>query len=135
MKIIGIFVGVVLMGLGILWVASPSAECQGESCDNASQQQSLPQQAVTAAEQGQGYLFDVRTPEEFNDAHAKQAVNFDVELIKAGQLPDVPKDSNIYVYCRSGNRSAQATQLLNAAGFSNVTDLGGLDAMKQAGVL
>lgn len=122
-----------LAGVG-LWLLAPTTECQGEAC-NTEQTQTVAAQASAKAEQGEAYLYDVRTPEEYNSAHATNAVNFDNELIQAGQLPDAPKDSEIYVYCRSGNRSAEATQALQSAGYTNVTDLGGLDTMTAAGVL
>ncbi|MCU0667217.1 MAG: rhodanese-like domain-containing protein [Patescibacteria group bacterium] len=132
-KTLFIAFGVLVVAVGVWWVFYPSNECSGEACGQSSQQP-LAKQAVIKAEQGQAYLYDVRTPEEFNQKHAQQAINFDVELIKAGEYPDIPKDSTIYVYCRSGNRSAQATALLKQAGYTNVTDLGGLDQMEQAGV-
>ncbi len=78
-------------------------------------------------------LYDVRTTEEFAAGHFANATNFPVETMQAGTLPDVAKDTQMYVYCRSGNRSAQATTLLKNAGFTNVTDLGGLSAVEAMG--
>ena len=78
-------------------------------------------------------LYDVRTVEEFAAGHFANATNFPVETMQAGTLPDVAKDTQIYVYCRSGNRSGQATTLLKNAGFTNVTDLGGLSAVEAMG--
>ena len=78
-------------------------------------------------------LYDVRTAEEFAAGHFANATNFPVETMQAGTLPDVAKDTQIYVYCRSGNRSGQATTLLKNAGFTNVTDLGGLSAVEAMG--
>lgn len=127
-----LIVGAVLVALIVgLWIFAPKSETTSQAPATVAPAQ----MAVTQAEQGQAYLYDVRSPEEYNEAHAEQATNHDVELLKAGTYPDVPKDSEIYVYCRSGNRSAEATELLVAAGYSNVTDLGGLDNMKAAGVM
>ncbi|MCA9349361.1 rhodanese-like domain-containing protein, partial [Candidatus Saccharibacteria bacterium] len=61
------------------------------------------------------------------------AVNFDLQLMQAGQLPNIDKNTKIYVYCRSGNRSAQAASLLKQAGFTNITDLGGLSDIQNLG--
>lgn len=129
---LGLIIGGVIVAVLIgVWAFLPSNECQGAEC-NA---EPIAKQAVTQTEQGQAYLYDVRSPEEYNAGHAQAAVNFDVELLKAGQLPDAPKDSAVYVYCRSGNRSAEAKGILLANGYTNVTDLGGLDNMRAAGVL
>ena len=78
-------------------------------------------------------LLDVRTAEEFDSGHFAGAINLDVEDIIAGKLPDAAKDAQLYVYCRSGNRSAQAVSLLKQAGFTNITDLGGLADVESIG--
>ena len=82
---------------------------------------------------GEATFIDVRSPEEFKSGHFAKAINLDVEEIYAGKLPEKPKDSKIYLYCRSGNRSAQATTLLKEAGFTNITDLGGLSQVQALG--
>lgn len=73
-------------------------------------------------------ILDVRTPDEYNSGHLEGAVNLDVKapnfLILLGQLPT---DGDYIVYCHSGNRSAQATQVMTTKGFTNVTDAGGID--------
>ena len=78
-------------------------------------------------------LLDVRTAEEFDSGHFAGAINLDVEDIIAGKLPDAAKDEQLYVYCRSGNRSAQAVSLLKQAGFTKITDLGGLTDVESIG--
>lgn len=78
-------------------------------------------------------LLDVRTSQEFKEGHVKGAVNLDVEDMLSGKTPDTTKNSKIYVYCRSGNRSAQAVAVLERAGFEDVNDLGGLSEIEQMG--
>ena len=78
-------------------------------------------------------LLDVRTAEEYASGHFAGAVNLDVEDIRAGKLPDSAKTQPLYLYCKSGNRSAQATELLKTAGYTTITDLGGLDDVKSIG--
>ncbi len=78
-------------------------------------------------------LYDVRTAEEYNAGHAPGATNWSLQDIESGRLPDTPKDTEIFLYCRSGNRSAQASDLLKKAGFTHVTDLGGLTDMQALG--
>jgi rhodanese-related sulfurtransferase len=78
-------------------------------------------------------LVDVRTPEEFSDGYIEGAVNLPLDSIKAGQYPSVSKDSTVYVYCRSGNRSAEAANILKNAGFTDVIDLGGINDVAAIG--
>lgn len=75
-------------------------------------------------------VVDVRTPAEFAEGHLEGAVNIDVEnqVDFAAALISLPKDQPYVVYCRSGNRSAAATQQMVDAGFTDVTDAGGLQA-------
>ncbi len=70
-------------------------------------------------------LIDVRTPEEFASGHIQGAINIPVDAL-AGRLSEVPASQPVVVYCRSGNRSATASQILAQAGYSRVYDLGGI---------
>jgi phage shock protein E len=71
-------------------------------------------------------LLDVRTPEEFASGHIDGAVNIPVESLQR-RLSEVPMNQPIVVYCRSGNRSAQASQILAQAGYTRIYDMGGLN--------
>lgn len=77
-------------------------------------------------------LIDVRTPEEFASGHIAGAVNISVESLP-DRLNEIPDDQTIVVYCRSGNRSAAATNILVDAGYSPVYDLGGIQDWVSAG--
>jgi rhodanese-related sulfurtransferase len=70
-------------------------------------------------------LIDVRTPEEFASGHIDGSVNIPVEEMQ-GRLDEIPGDTPIVVYCRSGNRSATAARILTDAGYTPVYDLGGI---------
>lgn len=76
---------------------------------------------------GEAILLDVRRADEYQAGHPKHAKNFNVELIDAGQLPEIAKDTPIFTYCRRGVRAERAEQALTGAGFSNVKNIGGLD--------
>lgn len=76
-------------------------------------------------------LMDVRTSDEFSSGHFAGATNLDVQDISAGKLPNTAKSTKLYVYCRSGNRSAQAVTLLKKAGFTDVVDLGGISDVEK----
>jgi rhodanese-related sulfurtransferase len=77
-------------------------------------------------------LIDVRTPEEFASGHIDGAVNIPVDSLQ-NRLNEVPDDQPIVVYCRSGNRSATASQILAQAGYTHIYDLGGLNAWTAQG--
>jgi len=79
-------------------------------------------------------LYDVRTAGEFDSGHIEGATNFPVEKMLAGEMPQVDKGKKMYVYCRSGNRSAQAKAQLQKNGFTDVVDLGAIESVvKMAG--
>lgn len=71
------------------------------------------------------YLIDVRTPAEYAQGHYPNAVNHELDLMMQGVLPDVPLDTEIQTYCRSGARSGAAVEILKKNGFTNVTNIGG----------
>jgi rhodanese-related sulfurtransferase len=77
-------------------------------------------------------LLDVRTVGEFQSGHIAGAANIPVEVL-AARLAELPKDKPIVLYCRSGNRSAQAARLLRSAGYADVYDLGGIIAWQAQG--
>jgi phage shock protein E len=70
-------------------------------------------------------LIDVRTSDEFKLSHIENAINIQWEDILIISN-DVSKDTKIYLYCRSGNRSQKATDILLNAGFDQVENLGGI---------
>ena len=72
-------------------------------------------------------LIDVREPSEFATGYI-----FGAQLIPLNTIEStieniiLEKDTKIFVYCRSGNRSAQAAQILADLGYTNVFDIGGI---------
>ena len=85
--------------------------------------------AVALMEEETGYIIlDVRTPEEFADRHIPGAINIPNETIGSAEIPELPdKDQLILVYCRSGNRSKQASEKLVALGYTNIVEFGGIN--------
>jgi rhodanese-related sulfurtransferase len=69
------------------------------------------------------FLVDVRTPGEFEDGSAKGAVNIPLDVLMQ-HLDKFKGKGHIVVFCRSGNRSGQAKQILEQNGFANVTNGG-----------
>jgi rhodanese-related sulfurtransferase len=70
-------------------------------------------------------LIDTRRPEEFAEGHVNGAVSIPLEELMAdlSLLPD--KEAKIVVYCKSGIRSAIATQALLMNGYPNALSMGG----------
>ena len=70
------------------------------------------------------FFLDVREPEEWNEYHIEGAT-----LIPLGELAsrvdDLPRDKEIVVVCRSGNRSQAGRDILKDAGFTQVTSMAG----------
>lgn len=77
-------------------------------------------------EQGDYVIVDVRREDEFADGHIPGAICIPNESIESepAALPD--KSQVIYIYCRSGNRSKQASQKLAELGYSSVVEFGGI---------
>ena len=86
-------------------------------------------EAITMMGEESGYvILDVRTPEEFADKHIPGAINIPNEAIGTEEIPELPdKDQLILVYCRSGNRSKQASEKLVALGYTNIVEFGGIN--------
>jgi len=72
-------------------------------------------------------LVDVREPSEFNAGYIEGAQLIPLGTIESNFEAAIPdKDAKIFVYCRSGNRSAQAAKKLVDLGYTNVFDIGGI---------
>lgn len=86
-------------------------------------------EAITMMEEESGYIIlDVRTPKEFAERHIPGAINIPNETISTEEIPELPdKDQLILVYCRSGNRSKQASEKLAALGYTNIVEFGGIN--------
>ena len=126
------------VAIGILVVAVAVGIILSQSGGTRAAQAALPaeitvQQAAQKQKEG-AFLLDVREPSEWNEIHVPGAT-----LIPLGQLAsrlnEVPKDKPVVVICRSGNRSAQARDLLLGSGFTSVTSVaGGVNDWKAKGL-
>lgn len=70
------------------------------------------------------FLLDVREDYEFEAGHIKGAVNIPLRSL-VNQLDSIPKDKNVYVYCRTGHRSLDAVGFLNDLGIKNAFNVAG----------
>lgn len=72
-------------------------------------------------------ILDVRTQEEYDEGHIKNAVlipDYEINEMAENMLPD--KEQLILVYCRSGRRSKIASENLADMGYSNIREFGGI---------
>ena len=70
-------------------------------------------------------VIDVRSEAEWNTGHLEGALHIEWQDILQIS-PDISKDEQIYLYCRSGNRSEKATKILLEAGYINAKNAGSI---------
>lgn len=94
----------------------------------ASYEQITQEEAKQIMDTANGYiLLDTRTQEEYDQSHIPGALlipHTEIAERAEEELPD--KDQVILVYCRSGNRSKQASEVLAELGYTNVKEFGGI---------
>ena len=115
-KLLPIFITALLVG------------CAAHTEREVSYRQITMDEAVAMMEEEEGYIIlDVRTAAEFDEKHIPGAINIPNETIGTEAIPELPdKDQLILVYCRSGNRSKQASEKLMKLGYTNVVEFGGI---------
>lgn len=81
-------------------------------------------------------LIDVRRPEEIDQSKIEGAIELNFESANfASQINKLDRGKTYYIYCRTGNRSAQAAQLMNDMGFESIIDLaGGIQSWTASGL-
>jgi phage shock protein E len=97
----------------------------------ASSNQISPTEANRLVDEG-ALVVDVRTPMEFAQGHINGAVNIPVQELSRRLEEFGAKDRDIVLYCRSGNRSSQARQMLVREGFTAVHDAGAINRWASA---
>ena len=75
-------------------------------------------------------LLDVRTPGEYQDGHIPGSKNLDVGSIRNAGSVIRDKQTPLFVYCYSGSRSARAISVLKSMGYTNVNNIGGINAWR-----
>lgn len=124
------FIVACLLALAPACAADPAASTQGTAAAKAG----LPDRDTALAHKivaEGGLLIDVRSKEEFDEDHAKGAVNIPVDefsgrMAEVEKLAGGDKNKGIVVYCAMGSRAAAAKKMLLKAGFEKVTNVGGL---------
>lgn len=83
---------------------------------------------ANTANKGEAAILDVRTPAEYAESHLKDSVNLDfLNSSFKEEVSKLPRDKEYLVYCRSGNRSRKAIEVMKSLGFTRVKNLGSLE--------
>lgn len=73
-------------------------------------------------------LLDVREEEDYHAGHIPGSTFVSLQAIPTPVLQTVSdKDTPLFVYCYRGNRSRYAVSILKEAGYTNVTNIGGIE--------
>ena len=115
-----------LISILILALLLPGCAAKAE---NAVYRQISMEEAMQIMEESTGFLIlDVRTQGEYASGHIPGAIcipNESISEVVLQQLPD--QDQLLLVYCRSGNRSKQASEKLVKLGYTNIVEFGGIN--------
>ncbi|MBI5565808.1 MAG: rhodanese-like domain-containing protein [Chloroflexi bacterium] len=117
--VIAVFVS---QGAGAGAASVPTTAAPAASSASLSAEISVAEAA--AKRQAGAFILDVREPEEWNEYHIPGATLISLGELEA-RVKDVPRDKEVVVVCRSGNRSQAGRDILTNAGFTQVTSMAG----------
>lgn len=83
-----------------------------------------------------GVVIDVRTKAEYDSGHLK-ITKFNYDVMNGqfqAKLDSLDKNDTYYLYCRSGNRSGKAVQMMKNNGFENAFNIGSFNSLVNSGV-
>ena len=104
------------------------AGCGAQSEESTYRQVNAEEAAIMMEEESGYIILDVRTAQEYSEKHIPGAINIPNETIGTEDIPELPdKEQLILVYCRSGNRSKQASEKLVKLGYTNIVEFGGIN--------
>ena len=121
--------GILILGTMLTFGCSAQPkETEGETMEKNTYTQITMTEAVEMMNTETNYIIlDVRTHEEYNEGHIPGAICIPNETIGSEDLSALPdKNQLILVYCRSGNRSKQASEKLVRLGYINIVEFGGI---------
>ena len=87
---------------------------------------------VGFSEKAYSVMIDVRTDEEWNAGYIEGAIHIPLSEIERDiENYEISKDEEILLYCRSGNRSGRAKAILDELGYTNTTNIGGIESVSE----
>lgn len=83
-----------------------------------------PKEAMAFIEDRKPLILDVRTPREYQTGHIQSSTLIPLQVLQSriSELDDY-KEEDIFIYCRSGNRSTVASKILIDAGYKRIYNL------------
>jgi len=128
-------VSIVLFSLMMLATSCSEAQKKSNKQNKAMFQNLNPDEFEKGIAQADAIIIDVRTPMEYNEGHIKNSKLIDVsDRDFESQIEKLDKNKAYYVYCRSGGRSSNASQIMVEKGFTKVYNLrGGIIAWANSG--
>jgi rhodanese-related sulfurtransferase len=103
--------------LAIIMTAGLASTALGASYANITSTQ-----AKSLIDKGKIFLLDVRTPDEYRQAHLQGAVLIPVDQVER-RLREIPKDKTVLVYCAVGSRSSAVAGFLVQKGYREVYNM------------
>ena len=124
----------ILLSIATLFILGCNVNSQEKEKDRTAVIQVISAEEYKEGKSGE-VLVDIRTPDEYNSGHLEGAVNinfFDKNFLE--QMSAYDKEQKLFLYCRSGGRSAKASAKLKNLGFTKIIDLkGGIKAWQKQG--
>ena len=120
---------VVVIAVSIFWMFQPQGDEATYGDVNVEQANDLIKSRLLMV------ILDVRTAVEFATEHLEDAINIPVDELE-DRIGELDKKDELLVYCRTGNRSSRAVDILINNGFTKIFHMnGGIAAWKNAGFL
>ena len=133
MKYFWIIAAAVILVVGVLYTQmnAQSDMEHHEDDDVVARHEIYPSDVAEKIKNGDDFiLLDVRTPEEYEEIHLKDALLLPVQKLSQATLNEIglgedAKDKEIILYCRSGNRSETAYNIMSSLGYTNIKSSAG----------
>jgi len=115
----GIIGLIILLGAAFVWLNGNGSETSVSGLPRE-----IPVAEASELRESGAFMLDVRTQEEWDEYHMPGATLIPLDQL-ASRLAEVPRDKDVVVVCRSGNRSADGRDILLDAGYESVTSMAG----------
>ena len=87
---------------------------------------------VSGLADGETIWIDVRSAQEYEQSHIADDLYIPYQSIVTGlEQHSIEKDMPIQLYCRSGGRAGKAKKSLEAAGYTDVSNAGGIEDVRK----